>query len=233
MPRYPQAADPAPRENLSSIVQFAYNPEPRCACVLLLDTSDSMRGKPIRALNEGIRQYVDDLIMDPVASLRVETAIVTFDDETNIVLDFATSVDIGDVTLTTGGLTNMAPAINQALDMLHARKLQYRNAGIDYYRPWVILITDGEPTDDVDDLLAASERLKREEAAKSVAFFCLGVQNANMEILNALGSRPALPLKGLAFTQFFNWLSTSMQAVSASQIDDEIRLPDRSGWEMV
>ena len=228
-----QARDPAPRENISSIVQFAYNPEPRCACVLLLDTSDSMRGKPIQALNEGVRQYVEDLIMDPVASLRVETAIVTFDDETNIALDFATSVDIGDVTLATGGLTNMAPAINLALDMLHGRKRQYRDAGIDYYRPWIILITDGEPTDDVDDLISASERLKREEDDKSVAFFCLGVQNANMEILNALGNRSALPLKGLAFAQFFNWLSASMKSVSSSQIDDEIRLPDPSDWAMV
>ena len=34
--------------------EFAENPEPRCPCLLLLDTSGSMRGNPIKELNEGI-----------------------------------------------------------------------------------------------------------------------------------------------------------------------------------
>jgi uncharacterized protein with von Willebrand factor type A (vWA) domain len=33
---------------------FAENPEPRCACLLLLDTSGSMQGAPIRELNAGL-----------------------------------------------------------------------------------------------------------------------------------------------------------------------------------
>jgi hypothetical protein len=40
---------------LEEMVEFAENPEPRCACVLLLDTSGSMAGEKIDALNEGIR----------------------------------------------------------------------------------------------------------------------------------------------------------------------------------
>ena len=39
----------APR--LEDVVEFAENPEPRCPCVLLLDTSGSMQGAPIEALN--------------------------------------------------------------------------------------------------------------------------------------------------------------------------------------
>ena len=34
-------------------VEFAENSEPRCPCLLLLDTSGSMRGKPIDELNAG------------------------------------------------------------------------------------------------------------------------------------------------------------------------------------
>jgi len=30
------------------------NPEPRCPCLLLLDTSGSMMGEPIRELNDGL-----------------------------------------------------------------------------------------------------------------------------------------------------------------------------------
>jgi hypothetical protein len=40
---------------LYETVEFAENPEPRCPCVLLLDTSSSMRGTPIAALQAGLQ----------------------------------------------------------------------------------------------------------------------------------------------------------------------------------
>ena len=33
---------------------FASNPEPRCPCILLLDVSGSMNGRPINELNAGL-----------------------------------------------------------------------------------------------------------------------------------------------------------------------------------
>ena len=36
---------------LEDAVEFAENPEPRCPCILLLDTSGSMQRAPIAALN--------------------------------------------------------------------------------------------------------------------------------------------------------------------------------------
>src|SRR5881398_3605194 len=57
---------------------FADNPEPRCPCVLLLDTSGSMGGLPIAQLNEGVRTFKQELMRDPLAAKRVEVAVVTF-----------------------------------------------------------------------------------------------------------------------------------------------------------
>lgn len=37
------------------------NPEPRCPCVLLLDTSGSMNGSPISELNKGLQVFKDEL----------------------------------------------------------------------------------------------------------------------------------------------------------------------------
>ena len=34
--------------------EIVENPEPRCPCLLLLDTSGSMIGEPIRELNDGL-----------------------------------------------------------------------------------------------------------------------------------------------------------------------------------
>src|ERR1022692_2452903 len=58
--------------------EFAENPDPRCACVLLLDTSGSMSGSPIDALNQGLQTFQSDIQEDALAKRRVEIAIVTF-----------------------------------------------------------------------------------------------------------------------------------------------------------
>lgn len=57
---------------------FASNPEPRCPCILLLDVSGSMSGRPINELNAGLVTFRDELLADPLALKRVELGIVTF-----------------------------------------------------------------------------------------------------------------------------------------------------------
>jgi hypothetical protein len=76
---------------LNEAVEFAENPAPRCPCVLLLDTSGSMQGSPIDALNQGLLTFKDDLIKDPLASRRVEVAVVTFDSAVKVIQDFVTA----------------------------------------------------------------------------------------------------------------------------------------------
>ena len=216
--------------NLEDLVEFTDNPEPRCPCVLLLDTSGSMYGSPIRALNEGIKTFKDELENDSLASLRVETAIVTFDSSVQLVQDFATVDALATPELDAGGVTSTAAAVNHAIDMVEERKQTYRDAGITYYRPWIVLITDGASTDGRQQMDAASERVHRAEESKQLAFFSVGVEGADMDELNRMGTRGALPLNGLAFREFFVWLSSSMTRVSSSRVDDEINFPDVSGW---
>lgn len=216
--------------NLEDLVEFTDNPEPRCACVLLLDTSGSMHGPPIQALNEGVRAFKDELENDPLASLRVETAIVSFDSSVQLVQDFATVDALATPELDASGATSTASAVNRAIDMVEERKKTYRDAGIQYYRPWIVLITDGASTDGSSEMRAASDRIRQAEDAKQLAFFGIGVEGANMSELNQLGTRGAMSLNGLAFREFFVWLSSSMTRVSSSRVDDEINLPDVSGW---
>jgi uncharacterized protein YegL len=47
--------------------EFADNPEPRCPCVLLLDVSGSMNGRPLDELNAGLVAFRDELSGDALA----------------------------------------------------------------------------------------------------------------------------------------------------------------------
>jgi uncharacterized protein YegL len=195
---------------LDEAVEFADNPEPRCPCILLLDTSGSMSGEPINALNEGIKIFRDELNRDSLAQKRIDVAIISFDNSVKVVQDFVTVDRFNPPTLTAQGLTSIGAAIQKALDMMTARKSQYRNNGVTYYRPWVFLITDGAPTDDADVVQQAAQRIKDEEARKGVAFFAVGVENADMMCLSNIAVRTPIKLKGLNFRELFLWLSASM-----------------------
>lgn len=218
---------------LDEVVEFAENPEPRCPCVLLLDTSGSMQGEAIEALNQGLLSLKDELNNNSLASRRVEVAIITFDSNVNVVQDFVTADQFNPPILTGQGLTNMGAGIHKALDIIQERKAQYRANGIAYYRPWVFMITDGEPQGELDHTIEqATQRLQTDEANKRVAFFTVGVENANMSRLSQIAVRTPLKLKGLNFVEMFVWLSASMSAVSHSKVEEQVALPP-IGWGTV
>ncbi len=205
---------------------FADNPEPRCPCVLLLDTSGSMGGMPIMQLNEGIKTFRQELLQDALATKRVEIAVVTFGPVT-IESDFCSVPNFNPRPLDTTGDTPMGEAITLGIELVSKRKKEYKEHGISYYKPWIILITDGTPTDDYS---LAAKKVKEGEENKSFAFFAIGVEGANMDILQQISFRTPLKLKGLMFREFFMWLSASMKMVSSKNPGIATKLIPPSGW---
>ncbi len=217
-----------------SIQEFADNPEPRVPCILILDVSGSMAGDPIRQLNDGLVCYKDALSADSLASKRVEISIVTFGLNVEMPVEFTTVENFFPPKLDAQGMTPMGQAVNLAIDSLEARKQQYKDAGISYYRPWLFLITDGEPND--PNWETAARRAVEGDRAKSFSMFCVGVENANFETLAKFSNREPLRLQGLEFRKLFLWLSSSQQTVSRSTPGDEVPLENPAapnGWAVV
>lgn len=208
---------------------FIMNPDPRCPCVLILDKSGSMQGRPIAELNQGLRTLREELSADPLASRRVELAVVSFGPVTQDV-EFVEVSRFTPPALSAAGDTPMGRAVLTALDMLEARKAVYRQHGIQRYRPWAFLITDGAPTDSIAE---AARRVREAEEAKELAFFAIGVDGADFDRLRQLAVREPLRLKGLAFRELFQWLSTSLSSVSRSRPDDSVALPPPKGWAAI
>ena len=221
------------KTKLSEAIEFAENPEPRCPFVVLLDTSGSMQGEKIARLNEGLKALKDELSKDELASRRVEVALVTFDSEVRVVQDFVRADQFEPPTLTAQGMTHMGNGIHQALRLVEERKRVYRTNGVQYYRPWVFMITDGEPQGETNNVVdAAAKAVADAEDKKRVAFFAVGVDGANMRRLETLVVRTPVKLRGLNFVELFIWLSASAQVVSNSQTDAMIKLPP-AGWGAV
>jgi uncharacterized protein YegL len=209
-----------------SDTEFVDNPEPRCACLLLLDNSTSMRGAPIDQLNEGLKIFRDELAADSLASKRVEVAIVTFG-PVNVEIDFTSAQTFQAPTLSVAGDTPMGQAIETGLSMLRSRKDRYQSSGISYYRPWVFLITDGGPT---DSWSRAAQMVREGEKSDGFRFYAVGVEGANFDVLRQISVKEPRKLKGLKFRELFAWLSSSLGSVSRSKVGEETPLPPTDDW---
>lgn len=223
--------------------EFADNPEPRCPVTLLLDTSGSMVGVPINELNQGLRAFSQELKSDRLASLRVEVAIITFGGgvralnlhggaDKDLPFDarevFVSVDSFNPPYLEARGDTPMGEAVTRSLLLLRERKEIYKQNSLDYFRPWMFLITDGRPTDKGWE--SAAEQVKLEEAHKGVIFYGVGVEKADMQVLARFSeARSPLKLRGLAFGELFQWLSKSLTVVAHSRPGEQAPLPP-VGW---
>jgi uncharacterized protein YegL len=226
------------------------NRDPRVACALLLDVSSSMglsyngdsSDPPIKHLNDGYEALREAISEDPLARKRTEIAVITFGGTEHLAVPFTEGRNLKPQTFTAQGGTPMGAALDLGLDQLLARKQVYKDAGLEYFRPWLFVITDGAPTDG-ERFTAAAARVREVEAKKGVTVFAVGVEGADMDTISKLSDvRQPLALKQLKFIELFQWLSASMAAVSQStagssdsqiagnEANEQNPLPSPAGW---
>jgi len=211
------------------------NPTARVPVCICLDTSGSMDGVPINELNEGVRLFYDTIRGDETALYAAEVSIVTFGDNAQCIADFASlTVQPNAPELNASGSTPMGEAVNLALDLLERRKDEYKDKGVDYYQPWLVLMTDGKPNGSKTELSRAIDRTVELVGSKKLTVFPIGIgDKADMDTLAQFSpKRPPLKLKGLKFKEFFEWLSKSVARTSQSMPGETVQLDTEGirGW---
>ena len=203
--------------------------EPHMACLFLVDTSSSMGfpkeadGKkvvPIQELNDALNRFKEEVCKDTKTKDILDVAIVEFNNSINVVQEFTPIEYMQPVNLVANGGTMMAPAIEKAIEMVEARSHFYRTMGSEPFKPWIILISDGEPLDSIDSVVVHVATMT--ENAK-LALWALCVPGANKEILHKLAGRRVLNLSGYDFSGFFDWVNKSMRAVSQSAPGEKVK----------
>ena len=141
----------------------------------------------------------ENLLANLLASKRADIAIVTLS-PVKVALDFSTANDFQPLIFCAGGATSLNEGVIAAIDMIAARKQVHRKNNIPYYRPEILLITDGVLD---DSWQKSSSLIKAGETAKAFSFTSVSVQNAEFTILNQISLRPLVALKELIFTDLF------------------------------
>ncbi len=219
------------------------NPSPRCPCMVVLDTSASMGGgvlgglfssgpAPIDELNAGMQTFLESLKADEIAAYSVELGVITAGGSAQEVLPFTTATNIeGIQPFQASGQTPLGSAVALALKRLDERKAEYKSKGVPYYQPWLVVISDGEPTDSWQQV---AQEAKAQSTNRKLVSLMVGVQGADLSKLGQFSNRPALKLDGLKFSEFFEWLSASMSRVSAStSTSAQVQLPSVDSWASI
>lgn len=229
---------PKPQPVPFRAVQFDYpyafmnNTDQRLPCVLLIDSSGSMSGRPVDELNSGLRLLEEELKKDDISSQRVQLLVVTFGGYAKVVTDWTDAIDFSAPQITANGMSPMGEAVQFGLAKLEEQKVRYRLNGIAYNRPWMFLMTDGEPTD--DNWQQAAVQCKEAQQAGKLDFFGIAIgKNADLAKLAQFSTRNLARLDGLKFREMFIWLSRSTSSASKAAHGTSVELLPPADWMQV
>ena len=216
--------------------------EPELWCMGLYDVSGSMGERApgsglhskMAELNAVISTLPQEILKDRQAAGRVKLGAITFGCEVKVVQDFAPPAAFRPPVFQARGFTPMAEAILRAYEVIDERQARAGERGLDLYRPWVLMVTDGQATDSAETLVKARQRIHEsdsdERGAKQIAFFAVGVEGADMRQLAWLSRRPPLKLQDFNYAGMFRWLGQSLKQASLAGPGEPVRPANLSDY---
>ena len=208
--------------------------EPHLALALVVDVSASMQIeengiKRINSLNKAINSMIDTINEDARLRNILDLGIFVFGekDREPVYQGFRAISECEHITLQANdNETWVSDALNTAVDRLRERTNRYAQGG-GAYKPWLVLITDGQFFDGSELNIVAS-RMKQRELENKLQFFGLGVQGYDRSQLEKLTNMPnhVIDVKAANFAEFLSWVGRSFATISQKPVDaTDIELP--------
>ncbi len=199
----------------------------RLPVYLLIDTSGSMRGEAIHAVNNGLQTMMASLRQDPHALDSVHMSLITFDKNVNLIFGLTelSSVQLPQITTPESGPTFLGEAIKLLIAQVDKEVSISTSEAKGDWMPLLFIMTDGKPSD-LQVFEEQYPKLKQKNFGSIVA--CAAGPKAKEEYLKLFADHVVTldTTDANAFQQFFKWVSASVsvgnQSVGAS---DEMVLP--------
>ena len=191
---------------------------------LVLDYSGSMRfpdgtrSPKIDELNRNIDAFLDYVRNDPKAAKICDLCIITMGDAVRIVSRYTTVDRIHFQHLAASGQTPLGTAMTKAVELLKERRQYYRDNDIEHYKPILMVMTDGDPTDDIDFI---SREVSDMVANKEMKIFPVGI-GVNFNQASLARFSPLLKPKLIRNTEAFDKLFKLLSASSSNPNDDSL-----------
>lgn len=180
-------------------------------------------------LKDGIKTLYDDLKTNPNTKYAADVSIVTFTDDAYVVADFSGVREQPSIyDLKTGGMTDMGKGVNLALDLLAVRKTEYKEAGREYYQPWLFLMSDGDANGDKIELQVSQKRVNDLVKQEKLIFIPVGFGNKNdfgknNELNHFSETEKAVRYDSIDYVKFFKWIAASMDSVSRTSVGNKFK----------
>lgn len=188
----------------------------RLPIYLLLDTSGSMAGAPIQAVNQGVNLLYNELMNDPSAIETVHMAVITFDSQAKMVMPLTELTQFNPPNLNAGGTTSLGAALHLLGNSLDRDIVSNSSNRKGDYKPLVFLMTDGMPTDNWEHQADAIKNRTKQKVATIIALGCGGgVETSTLKRITEV----VLMMDSITpdqITQFFKWVSQSVSTASVS-----------------
>lgn len=186
----------------------------RLPVYILADTSGSMSGAAIQAVNTGIQTLIDTLQMDPQALESAFISLITFSNTAEVSVPLSDLMNFQVPTLQAGGGTSMWAALRLASEQ--AKKELVARSGDEKgdYKPLLFLLTDGYATDEEGDSLSHFNSVRW-----GVKVACGAGSNVSDETLKKFSDVTLkIETDSQRFKEFFKWVTNSIKTVSNSKV---------------
>jgi len=111
--------------------------------VLLLDVSHSMSGDKIENLNKAVENMLDTFAQEEKMETEILVSVITFGGQVDLHVPFTKASQVQWQGLQVNGDTPMGTALKMAKAMIEDKETTPSRA----YRPTIVLVSDGQPTD--------------------------------------------------------------------------------------
>ena len=213
-------------ENNINASDFGSSTKRRLPICFCLDTSGSMMGNPIKQLNQGLTNFIASIKANDDTRSATDIAIITFGSSVEIVMPFGKIAgDLPEISASTT-MTPIGEGILTALELLNARKEGYKEQGIKYYQPWLVVITDGAPQgpNALANMELAIKACNELESNDKLVVFNIGVGNSvDFDILKRLSVKREEPISISSgdFGKLFEFLGSSSSSIVSSGASDD------------